>query len=171
MASITREEALATLEDGQTKLETQLAHLSDEQLVKPATMGGGDWSAKDVICHIAHWNELAVESLAVWRKGEKPAIEDQWDDVDKINAANYERSKDSSPDDAWARMRDAHEAITGAIREMDNAEWYAEAPYPTERRAWLGKLLVSVTGAPKLACGHAFAHLPDLEAYVLELRK
>src|SRR5258708_23094258 len=171
MAGSTREEGLTTVEDGQTKLDTQLAQLSDEQLVKPAAMGGGDWSAKDAMCHVAHWNELAMEALAAWRKGEKPAIEDQWDDVDKINAANYERSKDSSPDDAWARMRDAHEAITSAIREMDNAEWNAEAPYQTERRAWLGRVLGTTTGAPQLAYGHAFAHLPDLEAYVLELRK
>jgi len=171
VASITREEALATLEDGQAKLDALLAQLSDEELSAPATMGGGDWSAKDLMCHLARWNELAIESLAEWRSGEKPAIEDQWDVVDDLNADNFERSKDTSPDDARTRMSAAHAAIAGAIGDMDNAEWHSEAPYPTERRAWLGKLLVSITGAPKLACGHAFAHLPDLEAYVLELRK
>src|SRR5258708_34437013 len=128
-------------------------------------MGGGDWSGKDLICHVAHWNELAIDALAEWRKGDKPAIEDQWDSVDAINAKNYERSKDFSPDDAWARMRDAHDAITGAIREMDNAEWYAEAPYPTERRAWGREMLVSTPRGPQLACGAALPHPARLSTY------
>ena len=178
MASITREDALATLEDGQSKLDQLLTQLSDEELSKPATMGGGDWSAKDLMCHVARWNELAVEAMEAWRRGEKPAIEDEWDGVDegemsgvdRINADNYDRSKDISPDGARLRMREAHAAITGAISGMDNAEWHSKAPYPTQRRGWLGMMMGSITGAPKLAYGHAFAHLPDLQAYVSELR-
>ena len=169
MASITRDEALATLEDGQSQVDALIARLSDDELARPATIGGGDWSAKDLVSHIARWNEIAMEARDAWRNGEKPAIEDSWDDVDGINADNYERSRDASPAEARERMRRAHSAITAAIRDMDEAEWHSLAPYPTERRAWLGMMMGSVTGAPKRAYGHAFAHLPDLEAYVAEL--
>jgi len=94
MASITREEALATLEDGQAQVEVLVAQLSDEEAARPATMGGGDWSAKDLMGHIARWNEIAIEALGSWRKGERPEIEDVWGDgVDRLNAQNYERSK------------------------------------------------------------------------------
>jgi hypothetical protein len=54
---------------------------------------------------------------------------------------------------------------------MDNVEWHSKAPYRTERRAWLGMMLGSITGAPRRAFGHAFAHLPDLEQYVSALRQ
>jgi hypothetical protein len=172
MASITREEALATLEDGQAQVEVLAAQLSDEEAARPATMGGGDWSAKDLMGHIARWNEIAIEALGSWREGERPGIEDVWGDgVDKLNAENYERSKADSPEQARSRLRRSHDALVGAIRDMDNAEWHSKAPYQTERRSWLGMMLGSITGAPKRAYGHAFAHLPDLEKYASELRQ
>ena len=115
---------------------------------------------------------MAIEALGSWRKGERPEIEDVWGDgVDRLNAQNYERSKADSPEQARERLRRSHDALVGAIREMDNAEWHSEAPYQTERRSWLGIMLGSITGAPKRAYGHAFAHLPDLEKYVSELRQ
>jgi hypothetical protein len=110
MASITREEALATLDDGQARVDALIAQLS-------------------------------------------------------------ERGKGESVEQARERCRRAHEALAGTIRDMDNAEWHMPAPYPTPRRAWLGMIMGSITGAPKRAYGHSFAHLPDLEAYVAELRK
>jgi len=172
MASITREEALATLEDGQAQVEVLAAQLSDEEAARPATMGGGDWSAKDLMGHIARWNEIAIEALGSWREGERPGIEDVWGDgVDKLNAENYERSKADSPEQARSRLRRSHDALVGAIRDMDNAEWHSKAPYQTERRSWLGMMLGSITGAPKRAYGHAFAHLPALEKYAWELRQ
>lgn len=170
MASITREEALATLEDGQQKIDALVAQLSDEEQERPATIGGGDWSAKDLLGHIARWNEIAVEALAAWRKGERPEIEDVWGDgVDQLNAQNYERSKTDPPELARSRIRRSHDVLVGAIRDMGNAEWHSEAPYATERRSWLGMMLGSITGAPKRAYGHAFAHLPDLEKYIHEI--
>ncbi len=172
MASITREEALATLEDGQAQVEVLVAQLSDEEAARPATMGGGDWSAKDLMGHIARWNEIAIEALGSWREGERPGIEDVWGDgVDKLNAENYERSKADSPEQARSRLRRSHDVLVGAIRDMDNAEWHSKAPYQTERRSWLGMMLGSITGAPKRAYGHAFAHLPDLEKYASKLRQ
>jgi hypothetical protein len=172
MASITREGALATLEDGQARVESLVAQLSDQEAARPATIGGGDWSAKDLMGHLARWNEIAIEALASWRNAERPGIEDVWGDgVDQLNAENYERSKADSTGHARERLRHSHAALVGAIREMDNVEWHSKAPYRTERRAWLGMMLGSITGAPGRAFGHAFAHLPDLEQYVAALRQ
>jgi hypothetical protein len=172
MASITRDEALATLEDGQAQVDALVAQLSAEEAECPSTIGGGDWSAKDLMGHLARWNEIAYEALGSWRKRERPEVEDVWGDgVDKLNAENYERSKADSTPGAHERLRRSHAALVGAIRAMDNAEWHAKAPYQTERRSWLGMMLGSITGAPRRAFGHAFAHLPDLERYVSELRQ
>ncbi len=172
MASITREEALATLEDGQAKVEALVAQLSDEEAARPATIGGGDWSAKDLMGHIARWNEIAIEALGSWRKGERPSVEDVWGDgIDALNAENYERGKAASTEQARERLWRSHEALADAIRGMDNTEWHSKAPYETERRSWLGMMMGGITGAPKRAYGHAFAHLPDLKKYVSELRR
>jgi hypothetical protein len=52
---------------------------------------------------------------------------------------------------------------------MADQEWEARAFYPTERRDRLALLLGSITGAPGQPFGHAFAHVPDLEAFVSSL--
>jgi hypothetical protein len=167
MASITREQAIQTLEDGQEQLDALFAQLSPAQMGQPATIGGGDWSAKDLMGHIARWNEIAMDALESWRAGEVPWIEGQWSGgADKVNADNYAASRDDSVERARSRLRRSHEALLGAITNMSNEEWHSKAPYVTGRRQWLGILLGGITGAPKRAFGHAFAHLADLEAYV-----
>jgi hypothetical protein len=172
MASITRAQAIQTLEDGQRRLEALFDQLTDDQLVRPATIGGGDWSAKDLMGHAARWNEIAIEALASWRDGAMPWIEGQWSGgVDQVNADNYELSRYESVDRARSRLRQSHDALVGAIRAMSHEEWHSTAPYETERRSWLGMLLGGITGAPKRAFGHAFAHLGDLEAYVAGVKE
>ena len=69
MAAITREEAIAILEDGQRQIDALVARLTEEQLSTPNTIGGGEWSAKDLLSHVARWNEIAVEALMAWRAG------------------------------------------------------------------------------------------------------
>jgi hypothetical protein len=167
VASITREEAIEILEDGQHQIDDLVARLTIEQIAAPATIGGGEWSTKDLLSHVARWNEIALEVLTAWREGKKPWIEDVWGDgVDGLNAENFELSRDLSPEQANDRLRRSHDALVNAIRSMDKLEWQSGAPYPTERRRWLGMMLGSVTGAPKRPFGHVFAHLPDLESYV-----
>src|SRR5437879_4176307 len=63
----------------------------------------------------------------------------------------------------------AHRELIEELSHIGPEEWEAKAFYETERRTRLGTLLGAITGAPKRPFGHAFAHLPDLEAYVSSL--
>src|SRR3981081_1534709 len=126
MASITPEQAIQTLQEGQRQLEALFAQLSEEQLVQPATIGGGDWSAKDLMGHIARWNEIAMEALASWRDGQMPWIEGQGSGgLDKINADNSGLSHDPPLEQARGRLHQSNEALVGAIRDMGNEEWHS----------------------------------------------
>ncbi len=72
----TRDEAIRTLDEGHRGVRDLMALLSDDDLVEPATIGGGDWSAKDLLGHLTTWEEIALASLDEWRRGERPGIED-----------------------------------------------------------------------------------------------
>ncbi len=170
--AIARDEALATLEEGHRLTAHLIAPLSAEQLSQPATIGGGEWSAKDLLGHIASWEEYALRALDEWRRGERPWVEEVFrtpDEVDRVNAEAV-LTKSGLP---VGEVREAAEAsfraLSVAIRSMSDEEWKAKAFYETERRTRLGNLLGSVTGAPKGPFAHAFAHLPDLEAYAASL--
>ncbi|MGZ4104026.1 MAG: DinB family protein [Actinomycetota bacterium] len=173
MPTPSRDEALATLEEGHRLLEALFARLDDEQFVAPKTIGGGDWSAKDLLGHIAFWEELALEALADLRAGATPRIEAIFaraaEGIDEINAGNQQRTAMRSLEEAKARAAAAREALVTAIGSMSDDEWGSKVPYETERRETTAALLASILGAPKRPFGHAFAHIPDLEAYVSQL--
>lgn len=171
--AITQGEAVATLDEGQGQLDALSSRLDDAHLELPATIGGGDWSARDLLAHIAFWEELALEAASEWRAGQVPAIETVFREkrVDELNAANQQRSRELSPAAVRQRAAAAHQALRLLVNEMAPAEWTAKAPYKTEKRESLEMMLGAITGGPKRGFGHAFAHLPDLEAYVTSLER
>jgi len=172
--TVTRDEALATLAEGHGIVDDLVARLTPEQLIEPKTIGGGDWSAKDLIGHLAFWEELAVQALEQLRDGTKPDIETTFargaEGIDEINAEHQKRTAAESLDTVLKRAQVAREAITDTIGSMSDDEWNAKVPYKAERRETAAQLLAGILGAHKHPFGHAFAHIPDLEAYVSSLR-
>ena len=168
---MTQAEAVATLDEGQARLDALLSRLEDAEVEEPATIGGGDWSARDLLAHIAFWEELALEAAAEWRAGRVPSIEAVFREkrVDTLNADNQQRSRDLTLAGVRERVAAAHLALRSLVSDMSASEWTARAIYQTERRQSLGMMLGAITGAPRRGFGHAFAHLPDLEAYATAL--
>jgi hypothetical protein len=56
----THAQAAATLEEGNAALAALFGHLSPAEMTRPATIGGGEWSAKDLLAHVAFWEELLL---------------------------------------------------------------------------------------------------------------
>jgi hypothetical protein len=166
-------EAVQTLEEGNATASALFARLSDDQLAQGATIGDGDWSARDLMAHLEVWEALALQSLQEWRNATKPTIEDIFskgsDGVDAFNAERVQAKRGLSLDEVRIQAADTHRELIDELSHMDDEEWKAKAFYETERRSTLGNLLGSITGAPKQPFGHAFAHLSDLEAYVASL--
>ena len=91
------------------------------------------------------------------------------DGVDALNAERVQAKRGLSLDEVRIQAADTHRELIEELSHMGDDEWTAKAFYETERRTTLGNLLGSITGAAKRPFGHAFAHLPDLEAYVASL--
>jgi hypothetical protein len=174
MSAPSREEALAVLSEGHGIVDDLVARLTPEQLVEPKTIGGGDWSAKDLVGHLAFWEELAVQALEQLLKGHKPDVAKIFDrgaeGVDEINAQNQERTTAQSLDAVFARAQAARAAVAAALESISDEEWNAKVPYEAERLDKTSRLLGGILGAHKRPFGHAFAHIPDLEAYVSSLQ-
>jgi hypothetical protein len=170
MALTTRDEAIAVLEEGRTAVDHFFGRLTDEQASRPATIGGGDWSAKDLVAHLETWEAIALQSIEEWRDGVVPSIEEAFakgsEGVDALNLERYEAKLALTASEVATQAAQTHRELLEEIRHMDDAEWTAKAFYETERRQRLGQLLAGVLGASKRPFGHAFAHLPDLRAFV-----
>ena len=177
MATPSRQEAISTLREGQEGLDELLAGLSDEDLVKPATIGGGDWSAKDLIGHVASWEDLAVSSLAEWRHGEMPRVElpegpmSGSGQVDAFNERAVQEKREAELEEVVQGAHVIHQKLIEAIDGLSEQEWLSTYLVPGGRERLVATLLGSLTAAPDRPFGHAFAHLPDLEAYVRSVVK
>src|SRR5690242_1709047 len=63
--STSKAELLAALADAQAQFDAAIAGLDEAALVEPGVVG--DWSVKDLIGHVAAWEQLVIESVAQWR--------------------------------------------------------------------------------------------------------
>lgn len=146
------------------------AALSDADAITPGTIGGGEWSAKDLMGHLAFWEELAIEAIDAWRGGRIPRAESIFtaDDVDAINAENFAQTAAQSLEELRRRAQESHQRIVALIGSLSDEEWNSKPAYETERRKRLSEMLGAVLGAPKRPFGHAFAHEADLRARVAE---
>src|SRR5437660_12596947 len=92
MAQPSPEKAIRTLDDGRQQVIDLAARLTDEQMEQPATIGGGDWSAKDLAAHLEVWEAIALQALQEWRTGTIPAIEEVFaQGAEGVDALNAER--------------------------------------------------------------------------------
>lgn len=166
---VTRPQAIEILQDGHARVAELLGRLSEDDLVRRGTIGGGEWSAKDLACHLASWEDIAVRALEDWARGHRPWIESVFDDdgaVDRLNAEDVEAWLAAPAATALERFETSHRDVVEAIGSTSDEEWSSPAPYETAVPRILGGLIGGILGAPDRPFGHAYAHLKELQDYV-----
>ena len=128
-------------------------------------LSGGTWSPKDLIGHLASWEEHALDALAAWERDERAPIDDLFVTL-STSRINEQAVAHKAP---WtlARVRReadrAHEELLEAIRTMSDARW--NAPTTSRGRKPLGARLGAIlVGREPFA--HDAAHLKSLQAFV-----
>jgi len=159
-------DAIQVLDDGHRELRVLTDRLSPAALERPATIGGGEWSAKILIGHLTAWEEHALEALDAWRAGRGSAVQRalRVEGLTAVNAVSTEADGRRSGAEVLARSAAVHDRLIRKLREMPESEWSAP---PTRRsKRPLGAVVGSILGGPDGPFTHASAHLPDLESYV-----
>ncbi|HEY2965011.1 MAG TPA: DinB family protein [Actinomycetota bacterium] len=168
-----RDEAVRLLEEQHAELAALFARLDEDAFVRRETIGGGDWSAKDLAAHVGIWEELAIEVIDAFGQGERPAVEDRFTEPgngDRVNAEGVERFLDTPAPDVLARFEDQHRRVIASIGSTSDEAWAAEYPFDPDDRT-LGDRIGSLLGSETGAFTHASAHLPDLRAYVAAISR
>ena len=162
---VSRDDAAAVLRRGHDEVARLVARLTEASAARPG-LGGGDWSAKDLLGHLTSWEEHALAALDAWSRGRAAPIDQalRRDGLDAVNLAEV-RSKQALP---YEQIRGDFEAVHASlllrIGAMTDAAW-AAPPTPRHRRslgARLGNLLIGASGP----FGHADSHLADLRELV-----
>jgi len=162
--ALSRDDAVRVLEDGREAVLSLIERLSDEDFVWPATIGGGDWSAKDLLGHLTFWKENALRSLAQWRAGETYTLIEDYaadDGVDALNATDHAAKAVMSASDIKTLADSVHAELMSALSGISDEEWGR----PVADDTW-GEELGSILGGPAGQFDHVSAHLEDLKAFV-----
>jgi hypothetical protein len=165
---ISRDEAIDLLQQQHAAVGVLFADLDDEAFSRRGTIGGGEWSAKDLAAHLGSWEEFALETIEGVRAGRVPAIEAALaaeGGTDRVNDEQVRRFLAVDPAAVRARFEDLHGRIVGAIEGMDDAEWSSAYAHNPED-ATLGERVGGLLGSDEGGFRHASAHLEDLRAYV-----
>ena len=169
----TRDDAVRLLEEQHAELAALFAELDEDAFVRRGTIGGGDWSAKDLAAHMGIWEAFAVEAMDALGRGERPAFEDRFTDPgggDRVNDEGVQRFLDTPASDVLGRFDDLHRRVISAIAATSDEGWTADYLYDPEDRT-LGDRVASLLGSEAGGFMHASAHLSDLRAYVDATRR
>jgi uncharacterized protein (TIGR03083 family) len=112
----TRDEVLRLVREGRERLEAALARLPADRLERPG-VAGGDWSARDLMAHVAYWEARMLDRLGV-----ETAVPMQRGTVDEVNRAVYERSRARRLDEVRAEFDDVHRLLRERVAALSDDE-------------------------------------------------
>jgi hypothetical protein len=165
---LSTQEAVAVIAGSHREVHALLAGISLDELEEPATIGGGEWSAKDLVGHLTTWEEVALATIDQWRAGQRPAIEDTFAarGGDVLNADEVARKSTGTPEDLLRAFDEVHGRLCERLLGISSAEWTRPGPYEIEGRPrTLGSLIGGVLGSESGEFQHFAAHRSDLRAF------
>jgi len=161
-----RREAIRILEEGRARIEDLLDRLPRAAMTAVG-VGGGDWSPKDLIGHLASWEEYGLDALAAWRRGERAPI----DELQFTLSTSRLNDQAVAAKAGWTLpkvRRDAsrvHEELLAEIHTMSDARW--RAPTTPRGRKPLGMRLGAILqGSGGAHFAHDAAHVKSLSSFV-----
>lgn len=160
-----RRQALAVLEGGRARTDELLARIPRRHLSTPG-VGDGDWAPRDLIGHLASWEEYALEAVAAWDRGERAEIDRMWFTVstNRINAGNVERKAAWPLAKVLRESARTHEELLSLIRSMSDRRW--RTPATSRARKPVGERIGNILGGPRGMFRHDEAHHPSLEPFL-----
>jgi len=113
-----RQTCIARFRDDMAYLLSVVAALPLEPRQQPLD---GDWTAKDVLAHIAAWDRELVPAVDELLAGRYPSFIAE--DVDAFNTCAVAAARDLPWDAVLAELRGAHEALIARTRALTDDEW------------------------------------------------
>lgn len=134
-AGMTRAALLERIASERRSLEALLAGLSSAQMTAPGVIGR--WSAKDILAHLAAWEELLCGWYQVGLRGETPDLPAPgftWRTIDALNEQIYQQHRDQTLAEVQAWFGEAHQQFLAVVGGIPEADLFSRPCY-----AWQGK--------------------------------
>ncbi|HEY74002.1 MAG TPA: DinB family protein [Thermoflexia bacterium] len=124
---MTKEDVLTKLAESRQTLRQATQGLSEEEMTQVQVEGV--WTIKDVLGHIASWEEICLEPLRPYADGKPFQVEDIKDYLN-VNQGLVDRKQDTSLDailDEWDAIR---QELAATISKLSAEQWEQRVVFP-----------------------------------------
>ncbi len=158
-----REEAVNIIRESRARLTQLIDGLSDSQLETPETLEGASWSVKNLMGHLASWEERGLRLLDTGGDSPQPS----YPPTDEFNAAEVARKAEWPLSRIQQEAVETHNRLIDAIENMSDEAWATNVPVPGRGDHPLGFVVgMTLAGDEHGLFAHDLAHLADVDAYV-----
>ena len=99
--------------------------LSRQTLLEPGVVG--HWSIRDVLAHVATWDEEALKALPVILEGGRvPRYSTLYGGIDAFNAQAQDRKQDSPLGQVFTELEETHQRLLSYLDEVPDAAFGRE---------------------------------------------
>lgn len=136
----TKPELLKRVHERHAEMEGLLASLSAEQMTVPELDAG--WSVKDSLAHLAAWENLAVDWIGQYRRGETPKY---WaegflvgdgnteEQMNRFNAHLFEQNKHRALDEVLEHFRSTFLRVVETIESLSESKIFDPNHFPARK--------------------------------------
>ena len=144
------------LQRARTRLEAAIARVEDADYDRPVAAGA--WTIRDVLNHVAAWDEVGATTIRELGAGRSPTR--YIEDVDGFNADAVSLTRGRSPAACRAAVRTARVAFLAALDAAPNDRWATTASTGGDGET------VSIATLCQTWIRHDDEHAAELEAFV-----
>ncbi len=129
-------------------LQDLIAGLTPEEFCRPGAIG--DWSAKDVLCHLTAWEQMALRWHYEGSQGRTPAIPAEgynFGQTPQLNEKIYQDHRNDPPDEVLQRSRNSHAEIMVVIEALSEEQLFTPGHFAWTKKNTLGTYFVSATSS------------------------
>ncbi|MDB5074675.1 MAG: hypothetical protein JWO42_854 [Chloroflexi bacterium] len=155
-----RNTLMTAVEESWRRFDTAIAGLDEAALTVPGVVG--EWSIKDLVGHVASWEQRAVQHVERWRRGEPPEVGAV--STDEYNAREAERRHGWTLAKVMDDAADTRLSLRAALTSITDAEW-ATVITIEERVRTRGEWIGGALGGDEGPGTHAAEHAMEIRAW------
>lgn len=127
----TRDQLLREMVEERRLLMEALSSLSRDDLQRPGVIG--HWSLKDLLGHLASWDEMTVRFLRLLKEGRFWPEEETIRDIASWNEQEVARKRALTLDEVMENLRGASEMAAAEVAELTPADLEKRVPLPWDQ--------------------------------------
>ncbi len=111
----TKQEIVASINDGIARVDATFGGLSDEQLQQKVHEADGGWTAKQILAHLAG-RQGSYDAIVAMAQGDAPPFTSG---VDDWNQQAVDQRIDNSAEALLTEFQQVHETLIATVRDLD----------------------------------------------------